>query len=142
LASAPAPQLIQAALVLTGAGHLHPAQEPSRQARTRCAELNRHLCERARSSVDFMYLASPIAGAGISVSRPQQLFLLAAHKGRRTPSEQGKFAWEAFAAQGQRMIKDGKVLESAEENVSELSQQATEFSEKRAPILKALRITL
>ena len=142
LASAPVLQLVQAALVLTGAGHLHPAQEPSRQARTRCAELNRDLCERARSSANFMFLASPLIGAGIPVNRQQQLILLAAHKGRKTPSEQGKFVWEALAAQGQRVVKDGKVLEFPEENLSELSAQATEFSEKRAPILKALGITL
>ena len=38
LSSIPPPQLVQALLVLTGGGQVHPAQEPSRQARARCAE--------------------------------------------------------------------------------------------------------
>jgi hypothetical protein len=144
LASAPLPHLIQAALVLTGAGHLHPAQEPPKQARARCAQLNRYLCERARSCDYFSFLASPVTGAGIPVSRQQQLFLLAARKaeGFRTPGEQAKFAWDALAAQGQRLMKDGKVFEAPDENVAELSKQAQEFAEKRAPILKALGVTL
>lgn len=142
LASAPLPHLIQAALVLTGAGHLHPAQEPPKQARARCAQLNRYLCERARSCDYFSFLASPVTGAGIPVGRQQQLFLLAAHKGRKTPGEQAKFAWDALAAQGQRLMKDGKVLEEPDENVTELSKQAQEFAERRAPILKALEVTL
>ena len=45
------------------------------------------------------------------VNRQQQLFLLAAHKGKNTPGEQAKFVWDTLASQGQRVIKEGKVLE-------------------------------
>jgi SAM-dependent methyltransferase len=141
LASLPFVQLIQAALVLTGAGHVHPAQEPASQVRARCAELNRHLCERARSSENITFLASPVTGSGIGVSRVHQLFLLAQRHGKAKPNEQANFAWEAFSSQGQRLIKDGKVLETTHENLAELSLQASEFAEKRAPLLKALGIT-
>jgi hypothetical protein len=142
LASAPLVNLVQAAVVLTGAGHLHPAQQPARQALARSGALNRHLCERARSSDNFLYLASPVTGGGVPVSRQQQLFLLAAHKGKKAPSEQAKFVWDTLAAQGQRVIKDGKLLETPDENLAELSKQAEEFAERRAPILKALGVAL
>ena len=142
LASAPLVNLVQAALVLTGAGRLHPAQQPSRQAQARSAALNRHLCERARSSDNLLFLASPVTGGGVPVNRQQQLFLLAAHKGKKTPSEQAKFVWDTLAAQGQRVIKEGKVLETPDENLAELSKQAEEFAERRAPILKALGVAL
>jgi hypothetical protein len=42
--------------------------------------------------------------------------------------------------QGQRILKEGKALETAEENLSELTAQATTFAEKQLPILKALGI--
>jgi Predicted methyltransferase regulatory domain len=142
LASAPLGNLIQAALVLTGAGHLHPAQVPSRKAQARSPALNRRLCERARSSDAFTFLASPVTGGGVPVNRQQQLFLLAAHNGKRTPSEQAKFAWDTLEPQGSRVIKEGKTLETPEENLAELSREAEEFAEKRAPILKALGVAL
>ena len=142
LASTPLVNLVQAALVLTGAGHLHPAQQPPRQAQARSAALNRHLCERARSSDNFLFLASPVTGGGVPVNRQQQLFLLAAHKGKRTPSEQAKFVWDTLASQGHRVVKDGKALETSDENLAELSKQAEEFAERRAPILKALGVAL
>src|SRR5262249_52517110 len=54
------PELAQALIVLIGAGYVNPAQEPSRQAKARCAALNRYLCEQARSSQNIGFLASPI----------------------------------------------------------------------------------
>jgi hypothetical protein len=138
----PFTNLIQAALVLTGAGHLHPAQVPSRKAQARSPALNRRLCERARGSDTFTFLASPVTGGGVPVNRQQQLFLLAAHNGKRTPSEQAKFVWDTLEAQGHRVIKEGKMLETPDENLAELSREAEAFAEKRAPILKALGVAL
>jgi hypothetical protein len=40
------------------------------------------------------------------------------------------------------VIKEGKVLETPDENLAELSRQAEEFAEKRAPILEALGVAL
>jgi hypothetical protein len=82
-----------------------------------------------------MYLASPVTGAGVQVNRQQQLFLLAADAGKTSSTEQAKFAWETLAAQGQRVMKDGKPLETPEENLLELSNQIAEFYERRVPIL-------
>jgi hypothetical protein len=134
--------LIQAILVLTGAGHLLPAQEPPRQAGARCAALNRYLCERARSSGSIVHLASPVCGAGIPVSRFEQLFMLATRHGRESPRDQAKFVWDILAAQGQTLVMQGTSLASAEENIDKLSHKAIEFAERRLPILKALGISL
>ena len=140
LSSVPHPQLLQALLVLTGGGHVHPAQEPSRQAKARCAAMNRYVCERARSSSNISFLASPVCGGGIVVPQFHQLFLLAAQHGKRSPSDQAAFVWNIFATQGRRILKDGKPVESPEENLQELSKQATEFADKRLPVLKALGV--
>src|SRR5262249_19374614 len=133
-------QLLQAVLVLTGAGYVHPAQEPSRQERARCAAMNRYLCERARSSPSVAWLASPVCGGGVPAPQLHQLFLLATQHGKRTPSDQAAFVWGLFAAQGIRVVRDGKTLESPEENQQELLKHATDFAEKRLPVLKALGV--
>jgi len=95
---------------------------------------------KARSSGDISYLASPVAGEGITVGRFQQLFLLARSQGKKQPAEWAEFVWQVLASQGQRLLKEGKALETAEENLAELTAQATTFAEKQLPILKALGI--
>lgn len=142
LKSQPAAGIAQAVIVLTGAGYAHPAQEPTRQAKARCAGLNRFLCERARSNSNVAFLASPVCAVGVPVPQFQQLFLLAANHGRRTPREQAAFVWDGLDAQGQRILKDGKPLATAEEHLDELTKQATEFAEKRLHVLKGLGIAL
>jgi hypothetical protein len=42
--------------------------------------------------------------------------------------------------QNQRLLKDGKALETAEENLADLIAQAEAFAAKQLPILKALEI--
>jgi hypothetical protein len=50
------------------------------------------------------------------------------------------FVWNVLAMQNQRVLKEGKTLDTAEANLAELNAQAAEFAEKRLPILKALGI--
>jgi len=85
-------------------------------------------------------LASPVSGGGYPVNRFQQLFLLALAQGKKQPAEWAQFAWSILAAQGQKLVKEGKAVESAEDNLAELTPQATTFAEKQLPILKALQI--
>lgn len=135
-------QIIQAVLVLTGAGALLAAQDDaaSAKAKKRTDRLNTHLMAKARSSSALNYLASPVTGGGISVPRFQQLFLLARQQGHKQPQDWAQFTWNLLAAQGQRLLKDGKTLEAAEDNLAEIGQQAQRFAEKQLPILLALQV--
>ncbi len=133
-------QLRLALLMLSGTNRVHPAQEVSIKSHRRCTELNRYICEQARDNGSIACLASPVTGSGIPLGRPQQLFLLAIHLGKKTVAEQVAFAWESISSQGNFFGKDGKRLESADESVAELTQLAGAFNEKRLPILKALGI--
>jgi len=139
----PPGHLIQTLVVLTGAGHVLPVQrdEAIAMARPRCEALNDYLCQRARHTGDAAYLASPVTGMGISVQRVGQLFLLARQQGRAEAPDWARFVWEIVEAQGQRLIKDGKTLDSAQDNLAELTAQAQTFALKRLPILKAIGIT-
>ena len=133
-------QLLQAITVLMGAGHVvsvQPSQAAS-AAKPTSERLNAYLQEKSKGTSDLSYLASPVTGGGVPVSRFGQLFLLAHSQGKKTPEEWAKQTWELLASQGQRLIKEGKTLEAPEENLQELTQQAKEFNDKRLPILKAL----
>ena len=87
-----------------------------------------------------MFLASPISAGGVAVSRFNQLFALGVMAGKKTAAELGAYVWDILAGFGQKIIKEGTTLESHEENLSEMTQQAADFVEKRLPILKALQI--
>jgi hypothetical protein len=136
------PQIMQAAIVLTGGGHLASAQDDAvtAKAKKQTDRLNAHLCQKARGSNDVSFLASPVTGGGVSVSRFQQMFMLAIAQGKKQPAEWAQLAWEYLAAQGQRIMKEGKPVESAEENLAELQEQAKLFAEKRLSVLKALQV--
>jgi SAM-dependent methyltransferase len=135
-------QLLQAVIVLTGQGSLAAVQDDAviAKARKPSERLHAHLKAKARGSADVSYLASPVTGGGITVARFQQLFLLALDNGRKQPAEWADFTWQIIAAQGQRIIKDGKPIESADDNLAELTAQARAFAEKQLPVLKALGV--
>jgi hypothetical protein len=135
-------QLLQAVMVLTGAGHLSAVQDDAAINRTRkhTDKINAHLMSKARSHGDISYLASPVTGGGVTVNRFQQLFLLALSQGKKQPGEWAQSVWQTLSGQGQKLVMNGKTLETVEENLAELTSQAQTFAEKQLPILKALQI--
>jgi hypothetical protein len=136
------PAIYEATMVLAGKGDLALIQDEERQesARPRTDELNRWILDRARGSAELTYLASPVIGGGVGVARFYQLFLLARRQGRHTADELARFTWDVLGLQGQRVLKDGKPLETAEENIAELAAQARDFIDKRLPVLQALQV--
>ncbi len=133
-------QLTQAVTVLSGAGHLSAAQANSPQAAKTAKTINTHLMHKARGSNDVGYLASPVTGGGVPINRFQQLFLLSMQQGKKQAADWAKDTWAILSAQGQRLLKEGQTLETAEDNMAELTAQAQVFAEKQLPILKALQI--
>lgn len=135
--------LYEALMVLVGKGDVVPAQDEEIQSRLRAQtdRLNLTTLERARGGGELGFLASTVTGGGaIAAPRFHQLFLLALRQGRNTPDELGRFVWDIIAAQGQRVAKDNKPLESEAENLAELTGQAREFLDKRMPIIRRLQI--
>ncbi|HYD60225.1 MAG TPA: class I SAM-dependent methyltransferase [Noviherbaspirillum sp.] len=135
-------KLLQAIMVLAGAGYLMPVQEEQSVAKVKKStdKLNKHLMDKARGNGEINYLASPTIGGGVAVGRIAQLFLLAREQGRKTPQDWADYAWQVLASQGQRIQKEGKTLESVEENRAHLGAQAQTFADKQLPLLKALQI--
>ncbi len=135
-------QLIQVVLVLCGNDTFTAVQDDTAiaKAKKHTDKLNTHLMLKARSSNDINYLASPVTGGGVIVGRFQQLFVLALQQGKKKPEDWAAFVAQILAAQGQKIIKEGKPIETAEEQLAELTAQAHEFSVKQLNILKALQI--
>jgi len=138
--SLPHTHVVEALLALVGSGHVSTARIPTATSRARCKALNQAIAMRSRSAADINFLASPVTGSGITVGRIEQLFLLAIGQGKNAPAGMAGHAWDILRAQGQRILKDGKALESPEDNVSHLDGLARTFIDKRLPILKALEI--
>ena len=136
------PQVVQVVIVFIGAGHLASVQtdEQIEKAKKNTIMLNESLLKMARFSSDVSYLASPVTGGGIAVNRFQQLFLLALSQGKKHPTEWAQLTWEILASQNQRLLKDGKAIETEEDNLQVLTKQAQEFSSKKLPILVSLGV--
>lgn len=135
-------QIIQAVLVLCGMGALAIAQDEKSicAPKNTAHKINSEIINKSRSAGNLGFLASPVTGGGIAVGRFPQLFLLAINQRKKTPQEWAQYAWDVLSQQGQKIIKEGVVLESADENLAELTAQAITFSEKQLPILKALQV--
>ncbi len=135
-------QVAQAAVMLVGAGSLHPVQPSSAVeiAAPRCKALNALILERATRSDNVSALASPVTGAGVFAVRQEMLFLRALARGQMTPDLWAAHAWDCLKANDERLLQDGKALEGEAEHLTRLRSGAEAFARVRLPVLKALRV--
>jgi hypothetical protein len=134
-------KIIQALLILAGIGVVVIAQNPevSSKINQNCRRLNDHLIRKTRGGADVSYLASPVTGGGIHVSRLEQLFIGSIRAGYRLPEEWAADVWKVMSPLG-KLVKEGKKLETNEENLSEITSYAKKFASERLPLLNALMV--
>jgi SAM-dependent methyltransferase len=135
-------RVMEAALLLMGAGHLALAQEPDaiKKSAAKTTILNRHLCDKAQGTGEIGYLASPVTGGGVGVNRFEQLFLREIAQGRKDPQQWAQAAWALIKSQGQRLVRDGKTCETDDDNLAEMKRLAEAFDAKRLPLLRKLGV--
>jgi SAM-dependent methyltransferase len=135
-------QLREIVTVLLGAQSLSIAQDEKDVAKVRPATdaLNQHLMKLARASSDVQYLVSPVTGGGVAVPRFQQLFLLARQAGAKSAGEIAAGAWQVLESQGQRIMKEGKPMTEAQDNLAHLQAEADTFLQSQLQVLKTLGI--
>jgi hypothetical protein len=128
--------ILQALKILISTYHVTPALSPlgERDRRQAVAGLNQAILKRARFGADTQILASPVTASGIDVSRPEQLLMLAYLR----QADPVKFVWSILQVQGEKLLKDGQVLESPAANLAELKAQAEEFTAERLPLFQRL----
>ncbi len=135
--------IYEALMVLAGKGDISVVQDDATQEarKPHTDALNARIKERARADGELQFLASPVTGGAVLVPRFHQLFLLGRERGRKLPGDLAGFVWEILEPQGQRLLKEGKTLEAAEQNLTELTALAEDFLIKRLPVLEHLRVT-
>lgn len=134
--------LMQSLMVMVSKGTIQPVQSESAIAAAlpRTQKLNRWLIERARGHAEIATLASAMTGSGLVVTRIEQLFLLGTVSGHKSAEALASFVWGILQPQGQRMLKEGKPIENAEENLAELKRQADSFVADLLPVSQAHRL--
>lgn len=135
-------QVIEAAVVLSSGSTFAPAQPDAvvHEVRSRTERLNAFIRKAARSGAEIGFLASPVTGGAVGVGRFDQLFLTSFEGGHKDPSEMAQDTWALLSAQGQKIVKEGKTLEAAEENLAELRGQAAQFVGSTLPALQSLGV--
>jgi SAM-dependent methyltransferase len=137
-------QITQSITVLVGANFLHPCLPAQGEAERieACRVFNLTICRHAENSEDHQFLASPVTGGGLAINRADRLFLLAMSEGKEKPEDWASLAWQVLAPQGQRLLKDGKMLETDEENIAELIVRAEEFAQHRLPVFHMHKVSI
>ncbi|SMF60218.1 Methyltransferase domain-containing protein [Xaviernesmea oryzae] len=126
--------------VLTGAGFAAPAQIPSEKVKEQCRALNRHILQRALVSMDLHHMVSPVTGGGIGLTHMTQLFVLASSEGKVGAAALASYVWDFLDSIGERLMRDGKKIESKDENLKEIRVLANKFLKFGRPLLEALQI--
>jgi SAM-dependent methyltransferase len=132
--------LVEVLTILVGAGLASPAQTPSDVTMGRCSALNEHILHRARKSMDLRHLASPVTGGGVPIAHLSQLFVLAAREGRGNAEALTEYIWRFLESVGERVTKDGKRIESKDDNLRELTSLANRFLRFEQPHLSGLGV--
>ncbi len=124
-------------------GYLTVVQSDDRiqKVQSSCDKLNAYILQQVRGNIDYRYLASPVSGAAVLVDRVEMLFLAARQAQLQTQKEWIDFAWKVLESNKQVLLRDGKTLETMQENLAELEQLVLKFVSKKLPILKVLKVT-
>ncbi|HYE51116.1 MAG TPA: hypothetical protein VEB20_16080, partial [Azospirillaceae bacterium] len=131
--------VVQALSLLTHVGSVAPLRPPADPATAR--RLNRVLCARARASDTFQALAAPATGSFVVANLVERLALNGLDEGVAADAAAlARHAWGALAARGQRLIRDGKPIDSAEENTAELQTQIGRFLNDKLPLWRTMGV--
>jgi SAM-dependent methyltransferase len=127
-------RLIQALIVMTGMSYAHPIVEGIDP--TMAHQFNRTILQRSLHQGDINFLCSPVIGNGVHVPRLEQLLLLTEYD----TSKGLESIWQTLKDTGMRLTKEGKTLETPEENWQFLKESAQKFAQNRRPLLRQLGI--
>lgn len=130
--------ILQALSVLVATGSASPAVTAAQEAQRRAAaqRYNTTVLDRCLDLVEPFYMASPVLGSAVPISRLDAMFLLAQRAGV-APVD---YVWRIFKPRGFRFNIEGKALETEEENVAELAKRAAAFNSGRFTVLRALGV--
>ena len=131
-----------ALMLLIYGGIILPCQSEKniQRVKNHCVNLNKYICNRAKTNDDVKFLSSPVLGWAYPLGRTERIFLSAVFEGKKYAGELANYAWKIFSENGQRLVRDNKMVESAEENISMFKDMAQNFLNNDLPLLKNLQI--
>jgi SAM-dependent methyltransferase len=134
--------VVQALSLLLHGGQIHPLPyDAGGEVGASARRFNRAVVARARRGEVLPYVAAPATGSGVSASFADLVGLGAVlDNSDVTPAEAASYAWTAMEQTGQRMMKDGKTLQSRDENVQELEGQVRKFFAEKLPVWRQLGV--
>ena len=127
-----APRLMQALMVLVGAGYVQPCVPAPLQeaARASTARFNNSTMARTArgGEANFTFLASPRLGSGVVQTRLPQLYLQALQaRPKAGVLALSRSVWSVLRTSGQGLVKDGKQIKGDEASVQELVTRIGEW---------------
>ena len=104
--------------------------------------LNRVLADHVRYSDDYQALCSPLLANGLSANYMERVvYTMLKNGGHETaPALIVKQVWQTMATQGRRMLKEGKVLDTEAENITELEAQIRSILAHKLPLWRQLKM--
>ena len=135
------PQIQQALMVLGEKAVVAVVSDYARSGvvEKQCAGLTTHLMAQSQYDSNVAVLPCPITAGGLTLTRVEQLLALSAGAGADLPNDWAESAWRCLKQQGEKIVKDGKTLESDLENLNELKRAADAFAQ-RLPLLRRLKV--
>jgi SAM-dependent methyltransferase len=131
--------------MLIGSDQAMPAlgTEPAPAATEACRGFNRALGRQflfAKCNTNTG-LASPLLGTGAYVDVIDVLSLLAVEEGEAaTPEALAAFVWQPLKARGEKLIKEGELVEDEAENLALLRDREEAFLARGLPLLRKLKV--
>ena len=131
-------QIGQAIMLLSQRGDIRLAQQGERPANieVQTTALNRALLQTIKGNNPVPWVVSPLLAGGVRVGPIEQLFLLAKMAGQTSVEGMAEFAWSLLIAKGEKLVLDGRTLETDGENIAKLREYAESFQGARGLFLE------
>ncbi|MDX2102697.1 MAG: methyltransferase regulatory domain-containing protein [Alphaproteobacteria bacterium] len=134
--------LVQAISLLVHSGQVLPVIAESQNREGSIARnFNKVVALKIKSGYAMSSLAAPVAGTAIGATYTDLIAVLGLIELPRADADAlTRRGWEVMKETGQRLLKGGSVLQTDEENISELKHQMTVFLTEKAPIWRCLGV--
>ena len=135
-------QMIEALTILVGKGDVAPSTpaQISKDRKKYSDQVNTKLVDAAVGAEGVDYLLSPVLGGALKVPRLEKLMLRALKQEVKGVENITNYVWSILGPQGHKLRKEGRVLESDAENLSEINSLVETFLDTRLKTLKRLEI--
>lgn len=127
--------IIQAITFLLDAGLILPYNETGQPPHA--MKLNRIILKKTSEGQMYNFLSSPRTGLAVYISNLEALILNSILDGVRETTKLNQVVYENLKRLGQRIVREGKVIENEDETRQIIENNVAEFLTKRMPILKA-----